>query len=77
VAVKVIHPRLCQDGEFIRRFRHEAEAAAKAPADARGLIEACLAKDPRQRPDLGRVAAHSTATAERRGYRPPCSGRTR
>jgi hypothetical protein len=29
VAVKVIHPQLCQDGEFIRRFRHEAEAAAK------------------------------------------------
>ena len=40
------------------------------PADIRGLLEACLAKDPRQRPDLGRVAAHGTATAERLGLSP-------
>ncbi len=40
------------------------------PPDVRGLIEACLAKDPRQRPDLGRVAAHGTATAERLGLSP-------
>jgi outer membrane protein assembly factor BamB len=40
------------------------------PADIRGLIEACLAKDPWQRPDLGRVAAHGTATAERLGLSP-------
>src|ERR1700749_126751 len=29
VAVKVIHRELCQDTEFIRRFRHEVEAAQK------------------------------------------------
>jgi outer membrane protein assembly factor BamB len=40
------------------------------PPDVRGLIEACLAKDPRQRPDLGRVAAYSTAAAERLGLSP-------
>jgi outer membrane protein assembly factor BamB len=38
--------------------------------DVRGLVEACLAKDPRQRPDLGRVAAYSTAAAERLGLSP-------
>jgi outer membrane protein assembly factor BamB len=40
------------------------------PADIRALIEACLAKNPQQRPDLGRIAAHSTATAERLGLSP-------
>jgi outer membrane protein assembly factor BamB len=40
------------------------------PADVRGLVEACLAKDPGQRPDLRRVAAHGTATAERLGLSP-------
>src|ERR1700761_60163 len=43
VAVKVIHPDLCRDAEFIRRFRNEAEAAQKvsgwytAPVVAAGL----------------------------------------
>jgi hypothetical protein len=40
------------------------------PPDVRGLIEACLAKDPGQRPDLRQAAAHGTATAERLGLSP-------
>src|SRR5215469_7954985 len=43
VAVKVIHAELCRDTEFVRRFRHEAEAAQKvsgwytAPVVAAGV----------------------------------------
>src|ERR1700747_473531 len=43
VAVKVIHAELCRDTEFVRRFRHEVEAAQKvsgwytAPVVAAGV----------------------------------------
>jgi outer membrane protein assembly factor BamB len=52
------------------RIVHGEPDLGAVPAEIRGLVEACLAKDPRQRPDLGRVAAHSTATAERLGLSP-------
>jgi outer membrane protein assembly factor BamB len=52
------------------RIVHGEPDLGAVPADIRGLVEACLAKDPRQRPDLARVAAHSTATAERLGLSP-------
>ena len=52
------------------RIVHGEPDLGAVPADVRGLVEACLAKDPRQRPDLARVAAHSTATAERLGLSP-------
>jgi outer membrane protein assembly factor BamB len=52
------------------RIVHAAADLGPVPAEVRGLIEACLAKDPRQRPDLRRVAAHSTAAAERLGLSP-------
>ena len=52
------------------RIVHGEPGLGAVPADIRGLIEACLAKDPRQRPDLRQVAAHSTATAERLGLSP-------
>ena len=52
------------------RIVHGEPDLGAVPAEVRGLIEACLAKDPRQRPDLGRVAAYSTAAAERLGLSP-------
>ncbi len=52
------------------RIVHGEPDLGGVPAEVRGLVEACLAKDPRQRPDLARVAAHSTATAERLGLSP-------
>jgi len=52
------------------RIVHAEPDLAAVPADIRGLIQACLAKDPRQRPDLRQVAAHGTATAERLGLSP-------
>ena len=52
------------------RIVHGEPELGAVPAEVRGLIEACLAKDPRQRPDLGRVAAYSTAAAERLGLSP-------
>ena len=47
------------------RIVHGEPDLGAVPAEARGLIEACLAKDPRQRPDLGQVAAFAAAAAER------------
>jgi len=52
------------------RIVHGEPDLAAVPAQVRGLIEACLAKDPQARPDLGRVAAYSTAAAERLGLSP-------
>jgi outer membrane protein assembly factor BamB len=52
------------------RIVHAEPDLSAVPAEVRGLIEACLAKDPRQRPDLGQVASYSTAAAERLGLSP-------
>jgi hypothetical protein len=52
------------------RIVHGEPDLGAVPAEVRGLIEACLAKDPRERPDLGRVAAFATAAAERLGLSP-------
>ena len=52
------------------RIVHAEPELKAVPAEVRGLIEACLTKDPRQRPDLRQIAAHSTATAERLGLSP-------
>jgi outer membrane protein assembly factor BamB len=52
------------------RIVHTEPDLSAVPADIRGLVEACLAKDPGQRPDLGRVAAYSTSAAERLGLSP-------
>jgi outer membrane protein assembly factor BamB len=52
------------------RIVHGEPGLGAVPAEVRGLIEACLAKDPRERPDLGRVAAFATAAAERLGLSP-------
>jgi outer membrane protein assembly factor BamB len=52
------------------RIVHGEPDLAAVPPQVRGLIEACLAKDPQARPDLGQVAAYSTATAESLGLSP-------
>jgi hypothetical protein len=52
------------------RIVHGEPDLGAVPAEVRGLIEACLAKNPRQRPDLGRVAAFATEAAERLGLSP-------
>ena len=52
------------------RIVHGEPDLRAVPPGVRGLIEACLAKEPGQRPDLRRVAAHGTATAERLGLSP-------
>ena len=52
------------------RIVHGESDLGAVPAGVRGLIEACLAKDPRERPDLGRVAAFATGAAERLGLSP-------
>ena len=62
-------PGVPQASVMYRIVHGEPELGA-VPAELRGLIEACLAKDPRNRPDLGRLAAYSTAAAERLGLSP-------
>jgi outer membrane protein assembly factor BamB len=52
------------------RIVHGEPDLGAVPAELRGLIEACLAKDPQGRPDLGRVAAFATSAAERLGLSP-------
>ena len=52
------------------RIVHGEPDLGAVHAEVRGLIEACLAKDPRERPDLGRVAAFAAAAAERLGLSP-------
>jgi len=52
------------------RIVHTEPELGPVPADIRGLVESCLAKDSRQRPDLGRAAAYATAAAERCGLSP-------
>jgi serine/threonine protein kinase/outer membrane protein assembly factor BamB len=46
------------------RVVHAEPDLSLVPGDARELIAACLAKDPRYRPDLGQVAAHCAAMAD-------------
>jgi outer membrane protein assembly factor BamB len=62
-------PGVPQASVMYRIVHGEPELGA-VPAEVRGLIEACLAKDPQHRPDLGRLAAYSTAAAERLGLSP-------
>jgi outer membrane protein assembly factor BamB len=52
------------------RIVHTDPDLAAVPAELRDLIQACLAKDPRERPDLGWVAAFASAAAERLGLSP-------
>jgi outer membrane protein assembly factor BamB len=52
------------------RIVHGEPDLGAVPAEVRGLIEACLAKDPRGRPDLSQAAAFAAAAAERLGLSP-------
>jgi serine/threonine protein kinase len=46
------------------RIVHAAPDLDAVPGEVRGLLAACLAKDPDQRPDLGQLAALGTREAE-------------
>jgi outer membrane protein assembly factor BamB len=46
------------------RVVHAQPDLSKVPGDIRGLVEACLAKDPARRPGLGQVAAICASAAE-------------
>lgn len=46
------------------RVVHAQPDLSKVPGDIRGLVEACLAKDPASRPGLGQVAAICASAAE-------------
>jgi outer membrane protein assembly factor BamB len=52
------------------RVVHGAPQLDTVPPEARDLIQACLAKDPSWRPDLGQVAARCAAAAESLGMTP-------
>jgi serine/threonine protein kinase len=46
------------------RVVHAQPDLSRVPGDIRGLVEACLAKDPASRPGLGQVAAICASAAE-------------
>jgi outer membrane protein assembly factor BamB len=52
------------------RVVHTAPELDRVPPEVREVIQACLAKDPAWRPDLGQVAARGAAAAERLGLSP-------
>src|ERR1700761_9770472 len=52
------------------RVVHGEPELGALPEELRAMIAACLNKDERQRPDLGQIAAYSTAAAERCGLSP-------
>jgi outer membrane protein assembly factor BamB len=52
------------------RVVHAEPDLAGVPAEVRGLIAACLAKDPALRPDLGKVASLGTAETAHLGLSP-------
>jgi eukaryotic-like serine/threonine-protein kinase len=52
------------------RVVHATPELGMVPAEMRDLVRACLAKEAEWRPDLGQVAARSTAAAEYLGMSP-------